>query len=213
MTRVDEVPMPPRIARLPRNSAGYPIPWFVAEIEGVRDFRVMDARCLARALEEGRCWVCGEKMNGPTASFVIGPMCAVNRTSAEPPSHRECAVYSARVCPFLTNPQKVRREANMPEGAVDPAGISIKRNPGVALVWASRHWRTYQDGDRGVLFDIGPPTRVLWFAEGREATRQEVMASIETGLPALSDMAADEGPEAEEHLALLVDRAMALVPA
>lgn len=37
-------PMPRPIAALPRNLAGYPIPWFVATLDdGTRDFRVADA--------------------------------------------------------------------------------------------------------------------------------------------------------------------------
>jgi hypothetical protein len=35
-------------------------------------------------------------------SFVVGPMCGINRNSAEPPSHKECAQWSARNCPFLS---------------------------------------------------------------------------------------------------------------
>ena len=208
------VEMPSRVARLRRDRLGRPVPWFVADVDGEPDFRIMDGRALALAIKEHRCWVCGERMTGPTAAFVIGPMCAVNRVSAEPPSHRECAVYSARVCPFLTKPNKRRRESNMPEGATETSGgISIRRNPGVALVWVSRHWKAWEDGSGGILFDVGTSIRVLWFCEGREATREEVMESIDSGLPILQEMAQKDGPSAEAELARMVDVAMTLVPA
>lgn len=74
------VDMPPRIARLPVNDAGYPVPWFVAWIDGKPDFRVIGPAKLPKAVKEGRCWICGDKITGPTVAFVIGPMCAVNRT-------------------------------------------------------------------------------------------------------------------------------------
>ncbi len=81
MTTTLEVP--PRIAKLPKDQRGYHVPWFVAWIDGVADFRVTDNAKLVRAVNERRCWVCGEKM-GRHLAFLIGPMCAVNRVSAEP---------------------------------------------------------------------------------------------------------------------------------
>jgi hypothetical protein len=71
----------------------------------------------------------------------------------------------------------------------------------------------FRDGSGGVLFDIGTPTRTLWFAQGREATRDEVLASIETGLPILREVAESEGDEAVAALERMTYDAMALVPA
>ena len=209
--------LPARMARLPLNDAGYPVPWFVAWIDGKPDFRVIERGRIAAALTQHRCWVCGQRMTSPTASFVIGPMCAVNRVSAEPPSHHDCATYSARACPFLANPKKRRREGHMPDEHVTAPGMMIARNPGVALVWTSRHWRPFQVpgglGTPGVLFNVGEPTRVAWYAEGRDATREEVLASIDSGLPILLAEAEKEGPEAMKHLHRLRDEAMELLPA
>lgn len=205
-----DVDKPPRIARLPVNEAGYAVPWFVAWIKGVPDFRVIGPGKLRTALDEGRCWICGERMKGPTTAFLIGPMCAVNRNTAEPGSHRECAVYAAMVCPFLVNPRKRRREGNKP-AHVEPAGHMIERNPGVALVWVTRSFQPYRDERGGQLIRLGEPTRLLWFAEGRVATRAEVLHSIETGLPLLADMAVRESPEAVVELDRLVRDALQLV--
>lgn len=205
---------PPRIKRLPVNDAGYPVPWFVWMGEDGRspDFRVIAPGKIEKALMEHRCWVCGQARTGPTSAFVIGPMCAVNRVSAEPPSHRDCAVFSAKACPFLVNPKKRRREGGVPEHD-ELAGVMLSRNPGVALVWiTANHWRPFV-ADGGVLFDVGEPLRVLWFAEGREATRAEVMASIDSGYPSLLAMAEQEGDDAVAHLERLRERAMPLVPA
>jgi hypothetical protein len=209
---IESIDIPRRIAKLPRNDAGYPVPWFVAWFDGAPDFRVMDEQKLGAAIKQRRCWVCGEKIAGPTVAFVIGPMCAVNRVSAEPPSHRNCAEFSARACPFLTNPKKRRRENNKPDEVVDPAGEMIGRNPGVALVWITRSWTLERVG-RGVLFRVGPPVRCLWIAEGREASRGEVLASIESGLPILRDMAEQDGTDAVAALEAMTSAAMNLVPA
>lgn len=206
------IDMPERMKALRLNNAGYPVPWFVAWIDGKPDFRVIRPDGIRQALREQRCWVCGKLCIGPTRAFVIGPMCAVNRTTAEPGGHEACAVYSAQACPFLANPSKRRREHGKPEDAVNPGGEMITRNPGVALVYVSRDWTTYEVPN-GMLFDLGPPQRVSWWAHGREATRAEVVGSIESGLPILNGMAEQEGPDAVAELHRLVDRAMELVPA
>jgi hypothetical protein len=210
-----EVPIPNRMRPLPVNRAGYIVPWFVASIDGVPDFRVIRPEAIRGAVMRDKCWVCGTKMSGPTATFVIGPMCAVNRVSAEPPSHADCARYSVQVCPFLVNPKKRRREGNKPEGSVNPAGDMISRNPGVSLLWSSRSWSAFRapGGVDGVLFDVGDPTRVEWWAEGREATRAEILASIDSGLPILMASAEGDGPEAVAELNRLHQRALELVPA
>ena len=209
--------MPGRVAQLPQNKHGHPVPWFVATIGGKPDFRVIKPGAIPQALAgRGLCWTCGFPFQRQEdRAFVIGPMCAVNRVSAEPGSHLECAVFSATHCPFLTTPQMVRRERHIPQEAVRPAGEMIRRNPGVALVWVTgyRSWSTFRDGNGGTLVNVGEPKRVLWYARGREATRAEVLESIGSGLPILRDMAEQEGPAAVAELERMHDRALELVPA
>jgi len=213
MADFSTVPMPARIAALPRDKHGRPVPWFVAWIDGLPDFRVIGAGNIVRAVNHRLCWVCGGPL-GVHKAFVLGPMCAVNRNTAEPPSHLDCAVYSAKACPFLTTPHMRRRETGKPEDAANPAGLMIERNPGVALVWVTRRFRIWPEPDRrSALFEPGDPSQVLWFAQGREATRDEVMASIDSGLPLLREIAAEQGPEAEAALDRQLADALKYVPA
>jgi hypothetical protein len=205
-------PVPARMARLPRDHAGHPVPWFVAWIDGEPDFRVIERGRVPEAVTGSLCWVCGQRL-GAFVAFVIGPMCAVNRTTAEPPCHRECATWSARACPFLANPERRRRESRMPGDKLPPPGEMIRRNPGVALVWVTRSWSMFPDGQGGLLIEIGDPTATDWFAYGREATRAEVCASIDSGLPILTEAAEAEGPDAVVELAALALAAHALLPA
>jgi hypothetical protein len=210
---IADLEMPPRIARLPLDRRGYPVPWFVAYIDREPDFRVVRPRGVDQALSESRCWICGQLMLDTRVAYVVGPMCAVNRTSAEPPSHRDCARYAARACPFLTRPHARRRENNLPENGGAP-GLMIRRNPGVALVWITRQpLRVFEDGRGGRLFDIGEPVAAEWYAEGRSATRAEVMASIESGLPILRAEAEKDGADACAALDGLTANAMEIVPA
>ena len=203
------MPVPQVVLKLPRDERGYPVPWFVHWQDGKPDFRVIGAGKVQSALANRLCWICGQRL-GESVSFVIGPMCAVNRVSAEPPSHQMCAEFAARACPFLTQPKAVRRVANLPP-AKDAPGIPIARNPGVALVWRTKSFGV-APVEGGVLLDIGEPDGVVWFAEGRKATRAEVLASIHSGLPALREMAEAEGPAAVKALADQLEVALALIP-
>jgi hypothetical protein len=175
-------PLPDRLKALP-IARGYPVPWFVAWVNGEPDFRVVDAKKLFVAIDQSRCWLCGEH-RGRFGTFVVGPLGAINNISSEPPSHLECARFGAMACPFLVRPHAVRREAGLPEGSQEPAGTMIRRNPGVSLLLTSRDFHVISDGGRP-LWQMGAPTRMEWLAEGRAATHEEVMHSIETGRPAL----------------------------
>jgi len=176
------------------------VPWFVAWLDdegrqaspspaATPDFRVLRPSATAQAWASRTCWVCGcaFQRQEPRA-FVIGPMCAVNLISAEPPSHYDCAVYSARACPFLTTPQMTRRDRHLPEGTYAPPGDMIRRNPGVVAVWVVKYNRpSARHLPDGLLFNVGaPPMWVDWFARGRPATRAEVLASLDSGMPILA---------------------------
>lgn len=203
-------PPPPSIARLPTDR-GYPVPWFVAWIDGRPEFRVADAAKIALAVRDRLCWVCGGPLSHRVA-YLIGPMCVVNRVSAEPPSHPGCAEYSVRACPFLSRPAMVRREGGLPEEGESP-GVMIRRNPGVTCLWTTRApgATPFRDGP-GLLFRLWTPTALSWWCEGRTATRAEVLASVESGLPSLLGMAEAEGPGAEAELQRMRAEAAPLWP-
>lgn len=209
---IRSIPLPARMRHLPINERGYPVPWFVAWIDGVPDFRVVDTPKLAVAIKQRKCWLCGGTL-GKYMCFVIGPMCAVNRVSSEPPSHRDCAEYAVKACPFLTQPRMRRNSEDMPEGHVEPGGIMIARNPGVTLIWTTLDYKVVKDGGGGFVIQIGEPQRVEFFARGRSASRDEIMASIDSGMPILREVAKQDGPEGEKELAFQYQRAMKLVPA
>jgi hypothetical protein len=198
--------------RRPKDDVGHPVPWFVAWIDGVPDFRVIAAGKIEDAIRFGKCWLCGEPC-GTIRWFVIGPMCVVNRNTAEPGSHRECAEYAIRACPFMTRPNMVRRTTSLPEDRVDPPGM-LHHNPGAAALYAARTKgvRPYRAGD-GVLFELPEPVAVSWWVHGRPATRTEVDAALAAGLPALEAVAREDPPGALEHLAGMVAQAQAWLPA
>lgn len=209
--RISAIPMPDRIKQLPISDTGYPVPWFAAWFDGVPDLRVVDTPKVGQAVNRKKCWVCGGPM-GRNVAFTLGPMCSINRTISEPPAHRECAVYSAQACPFLANPRMRRNDVDVPEHIPAP-GLGLRRNPGAVAVWVTRGYRPF-NVQGGVLFTFDDPTEpVMWFAEGRTATRAEVEASIETGLPFLLAEAQAEGPKAVADLQRLSNAAAQYLPA
>jgi len=225
--RKDLPPMPDRIARLPVEGRGYPVPWFVPWFDehgkpvptgqGKPDFRLMNQGALVQAVRNSQCWICGESL-GAYRTFVIGPMCGINRISSEPPSHLDCADFAAKACPFLSRPSAHRRETNMPALAKEQVGIANLRNPGLALLWTTKRYRIrVMKGDGrvggGVLFHLGEPEHVRWICEGREATREEVMSSMDSGLVFLRAAAEEDGPAAIRELDAEYKRALRLVPA
>lgn len=218
---VELPPMPPRVARLPLDYRGFPVPYFVqwfkdgeageqAMKDAYPDFRVIDSRRMETCFRQSRCWVCGDVL-GRHRVFAIGPMCVINRVTMEPPSHRDCAEFATRACPFMIRPRMRRNEYKMPAHKPMP-GVGIERNPGVIALYETRAYRRFMT-PTGALIRLDPPDRLDWWAEGRIATRAEVMESIDSGYPLLMDVARQEGEAAVKELVRQREIAMKLVPA
>lgn len=209
---LQDIPLPDRMRHLPRNKVGYVVPWFVARVDGEWDFRVLRADYFD-AFRFSLCTLCGQPL-GANVVFVTGPMCTISRTSGELPCHRDCGRYAVRACPFLRLPQMRRRETGIEEMGGVMSGIAIMRNPGVTAIWKPRRgtWEPFNDGRGGTLLYMGEPEEVEWWAHGRRATREEVETSIETGFPALMDMAEQEGERAVRELQKMLARALVWLP-
>lgn len=213
--------LPPRIAKLPKDDRGYPVPAFVEwMIDGnpvaraypgaYPDFRYARSHFRAQAFRQGLCWICGEP-TGVHKVYAIGPMCVINRTTMEPASHRQCAEFAVKACPFLVRP-RMRR---LPFGEDEPrqaAGTMIERNPGCVCLYETREAKAFAV-DKNWLIRLGKPDRVDWWAEGRQATRAEITASIDSGFPLLLGEAMKQGQESVDDLTRLTFEALKLAPA
>lgn len=192
------IEVPVRMRDLPRDSRGYVVPYFVGYVDGQPDFRTSDHRKFVAAVSGRKCWLCGQGL-GSRMTFVLGPMCGLNRTSSEPPCHHDCAQYAVQACPFLTKPRMRRNEKDIPTAGQQPAGIHLARNPGVTLLWVTRYYRLF-DVPNGQLIRIGDAIAVEYWAEARRATLDEVIESVESGLPSLMNLALIQGDEAVAEL-------------
>jgi len=195
--------LPAGLKSRPVDHRGYPVPWFVTlkDERGNHEFRVLDPARYREAIRRNVCWICGLALPKRVA-FAVGPMCGVNRVSAEPPQHVECAVFAAKACPFMLLPKAKRRDHGIPEKAsMHEAGLA--RNPGVMLIWVTEKWNVIPDAGHP-LIRMGRPLGLTFWAEGRAATRAEIDESMRTGCPTLRAMAESEGalPEYERLLAI-----------
>lgn len=206
--------VPPRMAHRPIDARGYTVPWFVEWIDGKPDFRVMDRRKFFLAIRHKLCWLCGEKL-GVFQTFCIGPMCVVNRITSEPPCHLECAEYAAKGCPFLTHPHAQYRTANCPADAQETPGM-LTHNPTACALYTTRSYTTQRvhDGvNEGVLLRLGEPEEITFWHRGRVASRAEVLAAMDIGLPKLRAAAEAEGHDAQNRLEAMLTRAQRYLPA
>ncbi|GMW01488.1 MAG: hypothetical protein AMXMBFR84_26250 [Candidatus Hydrogenedentota bacterium] len=182
--------LPITMRRLPLDPRGYPIPWFVAIVDGKPDFRIADGNKLAEAIQpltrlpvqrthSKHCWICGNPVVSKPA-FVIGPISCITGTTGEPPCHQACAEYAVRVCPHLAYAASRRREAHLPENAAPPpVEGGVKTNFEACLVWVSRSYQIHRSGN-GVIFRPGPPISLEMYTDGRLATAEEAQRHIRT---------------------------------
>ena len=171
--------MPERIAALPLDDKERPVPFFVLWKDGKPDFRIADPAKIYQCYHEGLCWICGQKL-GTYLAFVVGPMCTVNKISAEPPGHLDCGQYAVRACPFLIQPKMVRREGGLPEELAAPPGVFFKENPGVTAIWVTKSFTPLLK-DGMLVARLGAPTQVLWYARGEQAGLSDVMEAFRAG--------------------------------
>lgn len=206
---------PDRVKNLPIDpKTGYPVPFFVGkrmvaklpELQAVIDaygdlppdsmasahtelewdFRIADENKKRECIKRSLCWVCGEFL-GSNKVFVCGPVTTITRTHSEPPCHKDCAEWATQICPFLAHANKERREKDLPEGVVGLGEAHLKRNPKVTVLWCCKKYKTFR-GNGSDLIEVGEPEWVQWIKEGRPATREECIESVDEGLEKLQEM-------------------------
>jgi hypothetical protein len=130
--QLDEVPMPPAVAVLPRDGRGYPVLAITPWLDGAPRFGYTSTDRVLICAVERRCAVCGTPMESGQAWRVVAAdeatamVDAIGRgitfanaaPTVEPPGHRACMVYSAIVCPFLARPNARRgQDVSLPDFA------------------------------------------------------------------------------------------------
>lgn len=171
----------------PIDHRGFYVPWFVTEKteDGHWDFVRIQASRVRQAMEEKLCFVSGTPL-GKYSSFVVGPMCTINRVGSDMACRREVAQWAAKVCPFLTRPLAVRE--HVPDH-VTPGNLDTG-NPGCAVVWTglTRNILVMRNN----LIRIPPATSVEFYKEGQLATKGEARHFMKVGARKLMALAEQE---------------------
>lgn len=159
-----QTPMPDRIAKLPRDTRGYPIPYFVPIVDGVPDFKYLDERKQKLCIRYRRCAICGEQIDGEVA-FIGGPKTVENRVCSDPGMHEDCARYAIAVCPFMARPT-AKRSGRYHDDSVRPPGAIDERPERTALYITRAYIPRSVRGQ--TLIRLYPAHRVVWFENGIE---------------------------------------------
>lgn len=117
-----------RIALLPKDKRGYPIPWNVLRgIDGEPIFTVNDDRKHMEAILRALCPICGDRL-GQWKWFVGGPRSAFDPHGwyIDLPGHHECMTFALQTCPYLAAPKYLGRiDVADPSNLPDEARILI----------------------------------------------------------------------------------------
>ena len=115
---------PTRIAQLPVDDRGFPIPWNVQrDKDGKPLFTVNDQAKHIQALTKDLCPLCGER-NEQIRWFVGGPMSAFhpNGVYFDLPGHKDCIAYALQVCPYLAA-KNYKHRIDLPDPSKLPEGV------------------------------------------------------------------------------------------
>jgi len=182
-----EIPKPPRVARRPVDSRGYPIPYIsLMGNDGSPLFTINDDVKGWEAFLSDLCPICGERL-GRWRWFVGGPGSAFdpNGWYLDLPMHIECCRYALQVCPYLALPRFLKRldvidPGKLPEDqwlfldeTIDPARPEVFVALGGDKVEVTR---------RDPLLPYQRPLRPLY---GASYWRAGVEISAEEALPAI----------------------------
>jgi len=176
------VPLPARMARLPRDYRGYPIFYTVQPdpkpADGARvDFRVLNMAHHMECAIRRTCAICNKRL-GSRLFFLGGPMCVQNRVFGDGPVHEECGRYAMRVCPYLSIASKQYRMTDVEEkqyedgsyDSFDANAILIKPQRVVIYICGDYHVAPVPGGKH--IYRVPPGGIAEWYTtEGRYLCR------------------------------------------
>lgn len=180
---LSEIPMPHRIASLPKDERGYPIPVTVAlDANGKPDFRVVGMEATQRCFDLRLCAICGEPL-GKHVAFVGGPRSVIAHLFHDLWMHAECAKYALQVCPFLAAPKfaYARAEPQLEGMQVQVLESASTDRPVVfGMGVTDKGARQVRNGN-DLVIQAGPFHTVQWWARGQEVAPAEAAELAKAG--------------------------------
>jgi hypothetical protein len=167
----------PRIKVLPRDSRGFPIPWFVKPEHDPPDFRVLRDNASFKAHNLNICWICGQSL-GSFKAHVLGPMGALQRSTTEAACHKTCAEFAAVACPFIANPNMNRSPRALPEGTnTFEAELDNPTFFCIYVMKGAQHRYLSRQGNAPV-WHLQEPVEVYWYRKGKLLDEEYVRTTL-----------------------------------
>jgi hypothetical protein len=177
-------PIPDRIARLPRDKRGYPIPWNVQiGKEDTPLFTVNDQEKHIEAILRQLCPICGERL-GRWRWFVGGILSAFDPNGAyyDLCGHHECETFALQVCPYLSAPKYLGRldvidPSKIPDGMTTTNITMIPERPEIFVAVASDKFQVsaIHESDTPVIRPQRPYLAYEFWRHGVQLTEEEAL--------------------------------------
>lgn len=145
--------VPDFLNHLKLDHRGYPVPYFVAYVDGKPDFRLLDAQKQSTCIDKQLCAICGKKLHDKSFYFIGGPLTLHNRISTDTAMHRECGEFSLRSCPHLYFEKADRRPTDIPRNSFQQELQSLDKPTEFFLIRARKYRRIKHMGTDYVKFD------------------------------------------------------------
>lgn len=160
-----EIPIPDRLKKFPLHKGMLVHFTVFVGPDDVPDFKVIDTRNRVRCLQEGLCAICGEKLDRVKV-FFGGAKSIASRYFVDGPMHEECALYAAKVCPYLrdetwTHAADGGAKHRGQEGVILHEYASVpKGRPKMAALYAISYAIVHSS--EGPVYHAGTPTKIDW---------------------------------------------------
>lgn len=166
-------PIPAWLAHRPVH-AGVAVPWFVITLpDGTVDFAACEGRRVNTAMLEGRCGVCGLRIDVAPIVFFAGDDQLADLTLDALPMHPQCAAYSAQACPMVGGRLATYRSAD----------TRAVRHPDCGRPGCDCGGYTVTD-DRADRGQAAPRWYTVWCRDyTRVAPSAEILALVRAGRP------------------------------
>lgn len=205
--------MPTSIQHLPLDPRGYPVPVTVPWASGRPKFASMSSARTLLIARHGLCGICGlalgagepywRNSDADDADIFEAVLEAgtdvVGIRSPEAGGHRECVLFAAMTCPFLSQDASRRTEATDGSGATRPKG---ERRGREGLVTAHQGWE-FEASASFIGFHLGKLLQMSRYERGEELVEELKVAMAEAperverpGAPRLWTMTNESAVEA-----------------
>lgn len=135
--------IPKELAHLKKDGRGYPIPFFVHEVNCEPEFRFLSYERQKMILDCRLCGICGKPLSDDDTYFIGGPLTLQNFLSTDAGMHKVCAEFSLKACPHMFHRKAQRRDNDLAGMLVkmQESPIHVAAKPPFYLLIKASRWQ------------------------------------------------------------------------